>query len=80
MTEMLTPFNSENLKKYELLQRTWGLLEKVRYPWRIFAAFTLRFLKLSGYSFIEYLRRKAPTCGTGRRKRYGIFPRFQAMR
>ncbi|MFC1501442.1 DNA repair protein RecO [Elusimicrobiota bacterium] len=57
IAEVLTPFNSENANKYELISRTLSLLETAKYPWRIFIAFTLRFLKLSGYSFIEYLRR-----------------------
>lgn len=54
--DQLTPFNSENTKKYELLQRTWCLLGRARNPWRIYTAFALRFLKLSGYSFYEYLK------------------------
>lgn len=58
ITEILTPFNSANERKYELLLRTWKLLENAVHPWRIFSAFTLRFLKLSGYSFIEYLKRE----------------------
>ncbi|MHB9154351.1 MAG: DNA repair protein RecO [Endomicrobiales bacterium] len=56
ISEVLTPFNAENPKKYELLLRTWALLAEARYPWRIFVAFCLRFLKLSGYSFVEFLR------------------------
>lgn len=58
ITEILTPFNSSNSKKYDLLFRTWKLLEKAQHPWRIFMAFTLRFLKLSGYSFMDYLKRE----------------------
>lgn len=54
--EVLTPFNAENVKKYELLSRTWALLGEAKYPWRIFVAYCLRFLKLSGYGFSEYLR------------------------
>jgi DNA repair protein RecO (recombination protein O) len=57
ITEVLTPFNSENARKYELLARTWKLLEAAQHPWRIFAAFTLRFLKYSGYSFTDYLKK-----------------------
>jgi hypothetical protein len=53
--DQLTPFNAENPKKYELLARTWELLENAQYPWRIYTAFVLRFLKLSGYNFYEYL-------------------------
>ncbi|MCX5781794.1 MAG: DNA repair protein RecO [Elusimicrobia bacterium] len=55
--DVLTPFNSENARKYELLSRTWNLLETSKYPWRIFSAFVLRFLNLSGYSFTEFLKR-----------------------
>ncbi len=57
IVDVLTPFNSENVKKYELLSRTWELLETAKYPWRISSAFVLRFLNLSGYSFVEYLKR-----------------------
>jgi len=53
--DKLTPFNAENPKKYELLLRTWELLENAKYPWRIYTAYVLRFLKLSGYNFYEYL-------------------------
>ena len=56
IVEMLTPFNAENTQKYDLLARTWQLLETARRPWRILAAFSLRFLKLSGYSFTEYIK------------------------
>jgi recombinational DNA repair protein (RecF pathway) len=53
--DKLTPFNSENSKKYELLQRTWELLGQAQNPWRIYTAFVLRFLKLSGYNFYEFI-------------------------
>lgn len=53
--DQLTPFNAENPAKYELLRRTWGLLGQARNPWRIYTAYVLRFLKLSGYNFYEYL-------------------------
>ena len=56
IVDVLTPYNSENPQKYELVARTWQLLETAENPWRILIAFTLRFLNLSGYSFIEYLR------------------------
>jgi DNA repair protein RecO (recombination protein O) len=55
--EALTPFNEENEQKYELLLRTWQLLQTAKHPWRILIAYMLRFLKLSGYSFPEYLSR-----------------------
>ena len=54
--DQLTPFNAENPAKYELLRRTWGLLEDAKNPWRVCTAFVLRFLKLSGYNFYEYLQ------------------------
>ena len=54
--EQLTPFNAENPAKYLLLQRTWELLGGARNPWRIYTAFVLRFLKLSGYNFYDYLK------------------------
>jgi len=57
IVDALTPLSSENPKKYELLSRTWKILETAKNPWHIFAAFTLRFLKLSGYSFTEYINR-----------------------
>ncbi len=53
--DQLTPFNYENTKKYELLSRTWELLGRAKNPWRIYTAFVLRFLKLSGYNFYEYI-------------------------
>ena len=56
VAELLTPYDAENQQKYELLSRTWELLGVSRRPWRIFTAFVLRFLKLSGYSFVEYLK------------------------
>lgn len=59
IADVLTPLNAENPKKYELLSRTWKLLETAKHPWRIFAAFSLRFLKLSGYSFTEYINHGA---------------------
>jgi len=54
--DQLTPFNAENPRKYELLQRTWELLGRAKNPWRIYTAFVLRFLKLSGYNFYEYIK------------------------
>lgn len=56
ITQLLTPFNAENDRKYVLLARTWKLLESAQHPWWIYAAFSFRFLRLSGYSFLEYLR------------------------
>jgi len=56
--EVLTPYHLEHAQKYDLLLRTWQLLERAQNPWRITVAFTLRFLRLSGYSFLEYLKRE----------------------
>ncbi|OGS09259.1 MAG: DNA repair protein RecO [Elusimicrobia bacterium RIFOXYA1_FULL_47_7] len=55
--DALTMYNSENAMKYDLLGRTWELLEKAENPKRIVLAFTMRFLKLSGYSFLDYIKR-----------------------
>jgi DNA repair protein RecO (recombination protein O) len=60
LTEKLTPFAAENDKKYELLARTLKLLETVKNPQRILLSFILRFLKLSGYSFTEFIDREKP--------------------
>jgi DNA repair protein RecO (recombination protein O) len=56
ITRALTPFNAPNARKYALLARTWEHLGVAEHPWWIFAAFTFRFLRLSGYSFLEYVR------------------------
>jgi DNA repair protein RecO (recombination protein O) len=58
VTDLLTPYHMENSQKYDLLSRTWKLLETAKRPWRIYTAFTLRFLRLSGYSFVEYIKRE----------------------
>ncbi|MGA2090671.1 MAG: DNA repair protein RecO [Endomicrobiales bacterium] len=55
LCDALTPFNMENERTYDLISRSWKLLATVRNPERIVMAFSLRFLKLSGYSFVEYL-------------------------
>ncbi|MCX5777633.1 MAG: DNA repair protein RecO [Elusimicrobia bacterium] len=60
LCDALTPFNMENGRKYELIARTWKLLATARNPQRIIMAFSLRFLKLSGYSFVEYLNNHTP--------------------
>jgi hypothetical protein len=54
--DAIVPFNSPNPKKYELLKRTWTLLENVSNPRRIVQGFIVRFLQLSGYSFTEFLK------------------------
>lgn len=58
ISDTLTPYYAENEQKYELLARTWKLLEHAANPRRILTAFTMRFLRLSGYSFTEYLKRE----------------------
>lgn len=55
LCDALSPFNLENARAYELVARTWRLLAGARNPERIVMAFSLRFLRLSGYSFTAYL-------------------------
>ncbi|MBN1822969.1 MAG: DNA repair protein RecO [Endomicrobiales bacterium] len=66
--EMLTPFDSPNNLKYSLLKRTWELLCGVRNPQRIATAFILRFLKLSGYGFSDYLKNSRKIVSSGHEK------------
>jgi DNA repair protein RecO (recombination protein O) len=54
--DKLTTFNFENNKKYILISRVWEILCICKYPKRVLMAFILRFLKLSGYNFYEYLK------------------------
>ncbi|OIO72810.1 MAG: DNA repair protein RecO [Elusimicrobia bacterium CG1_02_37_114] len=49
IVELLTPLHSKNEKKYHLLKRTLELLEQTGNPRRIFLAFILRYMKLSGW-------------------------------
>ncbi|WP_413853412.1 DNA repair protein RecO [Candidatus Ruminimicrobium bovinum] len=51
------PVHLPNLKKYELISRTWQLLVTAEIPIRVLTAFSLRLLKLSGYNMIDYLNR-----------------------
>ncbi len=51
----LVPYNVENQEKYFLIARIWELLASCKNPRRAVIAFILRFLRLSGYSFIEYI-------------------------
>ena len=46
----------ENTEKYDLITRILEILGVGRYPKRALIAFILRFLKLSGYSFSDYIR------------------------
>ncbi|MDR1052463.1 MAG: DNA repair protein RecO [Endomicrobium sp.] len=54
--DKFTTFNFENNKKYILISRVWEILCICKYPKRVLMAFILRFLKLSGYNFYEYLK------------------------
>lgn len=56
ISEKFVPFNMDNAEKYELIARVWELLGKCRHPRRVLTAFVLRFLKLSGYGFLDYLK------------------------
>ncbi|MDR1400793.1 MAG: DNA repair protein RecO [Endomicrobium sp.] len=57
ISDKFTPFNLENSKKYDLIARIWEILETCKYSKRALIAFILRFLKLSGYAFSDYLQR-----------------------
>ncbi|AKL97978.1 DNA repair protein RecO [Endomicrobium proavitum] len=57
--DKLAPFNFENSDKYELLARVWEVLADCKFPQRAVVAFVLRFLKLSGYGFADYLKNNA---------------------
>lgn len=65
LLDLLTPFHLENSGKYDLLVRTWKLLENAKRMKRIYTAFALRLLKLSGFSFLEYVRREMPAVSNG---------------
>jgi len=54
--DKLLPFNSANIEKYYLISRIWQVLEDCANFRRAIAAFTLRFLSLSGYSFSDYIK------------------------
>jgi DNA repair protein RecO (recombination protein O) len=55
ISEKLVAYNSPNEKKYALISRIWEILESSQNVPRALTAFVLRFLKLSGYGFSEYL-------------------------
>ncbi|MDD3922806.1 MAG: DNA repair protein RecO [Endomicrobiaceae bacterium] len=57
ISDKFAPIHMENTKKYELISRTWNLLGTSKTPLRILTAFSLRLLKLSGYSMMDYLIR-----------------------
>lgn len=54
--DKFAPFNLENHEKYDLIVRIWEILGICKYPKCALTAFALRFLKLSGYSFSDYLK------------------------
>lgn len=54
--DKFAPFNLANTIKYDLILRIWEILAVCRYPKRALMAFILRFLKQSGYSFVDYLK------------------------
>lgn len=54
--DKFAPLNMENAEKYELLVRVWHLLGHCQFPQRVLTAFVLRFLKLSGYGFTDYIK------------------------
>jgi DNA repair protein RecO (recombination protein O) len=56
VSDKFAPFYFENTDKYNLIVRIWEILSTCKYPKRALVAFILRFLKLSGYSFLDYIR------------------------
>ncbi|MDR0401849.1 MAG: DNA repair protein RecO [Endomicrobium sp.] len=57
ISNKLTAFNFKNIEKYKLITRIWDILAICKYPKRALIAFVLRLLKLSGYAFLDYLKR-----------------------
>jgi len=57
ISDKFAPIHLPNIKKYELISRTWNLLGNSKTPLRVLTAFSLRLLKLSGYNMIDYLQR-----------------------
>ncbi|MDR2772358.1 MAG: DNA repair protein RecO [Elusimicrobiota bacterium] len=55
----LTPNNVENVQKYLLISRIWEVLQTSKSPKLALSAFVLRFLKLSGYGFGDFLKQNA---------------------
>ncbi|MDR1952506.1 MAG: DNA repair protein RecO [Elusimicrobiota bacterium] len=56
ISEKLAAYNVKNEHKYLLLSRVWEILGVCSNPRRALTAFVLRFLKLSGYAFSDYLK------------------------
>jgi len=57
ISDKFAPMHLPNIKKYELISRTWSLLATSKIPLRVLIAFSLRLLKISGYSMVDYLKR-----------------------
>lgn len=57
ISDKFAPINMPNMKKYDLISRTWSLLGSSQTPLRVLTAFSLRLLKLSGYSMVDYIKR-----------------------
>ena len=57
IADKFTPMHLASTKKYDLITRTWSLLATSKTPLRVLTAFSLRLLKISGYSMIDYLKR-----------------------
>jgi len=53
LVNLLTADFDKNPEKYNLIKRALDLLCKTKNPKRIYIAFSLRFLKLCGYKFID---------------------------
>ncbi|MDR0978163.1 MAG: DNA repair protein RecO [Endomicrobium sp.] len=64
ISDKFVPSYIENTKKYNLIIRIWEILKYCKYPKRALTAFILRFLKLSGYSFLDYIRNNKLYSGT----------------
>jgi DNA repair protein RecO (recombination protein O) len=56
ISDRFTPFNLKNTEKYNLIVKIWNVLGVCKRQKRALTAFVLRFLKLSGYSFSDYLK------------------------
>ena len=57
ISDKFAPMHLQNTKKYELISRAWNLLAISKTPLRVLTAFSLRLLKMSGYSMVDYLKR-----------------------
>jgi DNA repair protein RecO (recombination protein O) len=65
ISDKFAPFNFENPVKYNLIARIWQILSVCKYQKRALTAFILRFLKLSGYAFADYLKSNNAFAGVG---------------